>query len=422
MTLPTKAPGVSLSLLQIQNEFGGSSTNGISLSEYYAGGLYVSPGTVGYPYGGTTFVTIPSSGAISIENFFGAAALIPESLFSFFSSQTWTVPNGVSSIKMLVIAGGGGGGTGYNGVTYQEAGGGGGAGGGILTSSLPVTPGDIISMTIGAGGAGGAGPVGSQGTNGQDTAVVVPPVSGAVVPVSRYFTAIGGGYGGMYANGNSYETQQFGGNGGSGGGANSAWAGDHFGGNVPGQGTVGQGHDGSVGNRGSWSGSGGGYGAAASNTHGGIGATITLHTTPITFGGGGGGAGSTGQAASEGGGAGGGTGVAGTSGSAFTGGGGGGGGTFVMATVFTEQIIGVDTYLSHVPNSGVLIMAGTNMGSGQVDPTLYTVTGNLLTFPAFDAFSSSTLIAYYSSNDAPDILPAGGNGGSGAVYILVNPV
>jgi hypothetical protein len=60
----------SLSLSEIQAEFGGS--NPIGLNEYYAGGGLVNSGTVGYPSGSA--VSIPSSGAISISNFYGASA------------------------------------------------------------------------------------------------------------------------------------------------------------------------------------------------------------------------------------------------------------------------------------------------------------------------------------------------------------
>ena len=63
MTLPASGP---LSLADIQTEFGGS--NPISLSEYYAGGLYVPAGTTG------TYGAVPSSGAISIRNFYGTSA------------------------------------------------------------------------------------------------------------------------------------------------------------------------------------------------------------------------------------------------------------------------------------------------------------------------------------------------------------
>lgn len=60
----------SLSLSEIQAEFGGN--NPIGLNEYYAGNGLVNPGTVGYPSGSA--VAIPSSGAISISNFYGASA------------------------------------------------------------------------------------------------------------------------------------------------------------------------------------------------------------------------------------------------------------------------------------------------------------------------------------------------------------
>jgi hypothetical protein len=65
MALPTSGP---LSLSDIQTEFGGS--NPISLSEYYAGGSFVPAGTTG------TYGAVPSSGAISIRNFYGTTAVV----------------------------------------------------------------------------------------------------------------------------------------------------------------------------------------------------------------------------------------------------------------------------------------------------------------------------------------------------------
>lgn len=62
MALPTSGP---LSLANIQAEFGGS--NPISLSEYYAGGGLVPSGTSG------TNGPVPSSGTISISNFYGTS-------------------------------------------------------------------------------------------------------------------------------------------------------------------------------------------------------------------------------------------------------------------------------------------------------------------------------------------------------------
>lgn len=62
-TFPSTTAGGSISLSDIQTFCGGS--NPISLSEYYAGGAYVPAGTVG------TYGSVPSSGAISVRNFYG---------------------------------------------------------------------------------------------------------------------------------------------------------------------------------------------------------------------------------------------------------------------------------------------------------------------------------------------------------------
>jgi hypothetical protein len=65
MPLPSSGP---LSLNDIQTEFGG--TNPISLSEYYAGGANVPAGTTG------TYGAVPSSGTISIRNFYGTSKAV----------------------------------------------------------------------------------------------------------------------------------------------------------------------------------------------------------------------------------------------------------------------------------------------------------------------------------------------------------
>lgn len=65
MALPSSGP---LTMADIQTEFGGS--NPISLSEYYAGGAYVPAGTSG------TYGAVPSSGTISIRNFYGTSNVV----------------------------------------------------------------------------------------------------------------------------------------------------------------------------------------------------------------------------------------------------------------------------------------------------------------------------------------------------------
>ena len=81
-------------------------------------------------------------------------------------SGTFTVPSGISMLKVYLIGagGGGGGGSDYN-TTYSASGGGGGGGGGAFISlELPVNSGQGISYSVGGGGSGGA--TGTDGSNG----------------------------------------------------------------------------------------------------------------------------------------------------------------------------------------------------------------------------------------------------------------
>ena len=84
----------------------------------------------------------------------------------FTSSGSWTVPAGITKAKVTVIGGGGGGG-GVNGDGF--VGGGGGGGGGSIRLVTGLTPGNSVTVTVGAGGtaandtAGGAGGTSSFG-------------------------------------------------------------------------------------------------------------------------------------------------------------------------------------------------------------------------------------------------------------------
>ena len=84
MPLPPSGP---LSLTDIQTEFGG--TNPIGLSEYYAGGGLVPPGATG------TNGPVPSSGQISIFNFFGTQAAVP--------GIDWTYQDGLSNSQTISV-------------------------------------------------------------------------------------------------------------------------------------------------------------------------------------------------------------------------------------------------------------------------------------------------------------------------------
>lgn len=85
MPIPSTGP---CSLQTISTEFPGN-TNPLSLSDYYAGGLYVAPGTVG------NLGPIPTSGSISIDHFRGSSN-IPDITFDSVVVAAFrvTVPDG----------------------------------------------------------------------------------------------------------------------------------------------------------------------------------------------------------------------------------------------------------------------------------------------------------------------------------------
>ena len=160
---------------QIQAEFGGS--NPVGLEEYYAGGAYVPSSAIG-----STGV-VPSSGLLTIENFYGTAK-VPATGYTDAGNSSgpagantvWTVPAGVYRISIIVIGGGGGGGVGYNGYS----GGSGGSGSYSYLNNITVTPGDTFSfgldsdLTVNGGiafasGAAGEDPLLGFGRNGQST-------------------------------------------------------------------------------------------------------------------------------------------------------------------------------------------------------------------------------------------------------------
>lgn len=87
----------AISLSDLQDEFGGTAP--ISLSEYYKGGAFVSSGN--------TSTSIPTSGAISMSDFYGAAAFTPNPLTQVTAlsstGMSFTVPSSVQ-VGDLVIA------------------------------------------------------------------------------------------------------------------------------------------------------------------------------------------------------------------------------------------------------------------------------------------------------------------------------
>lgn len=134
----------------------------------------------------------------------------------------WSVPQGVTSIKVWAIGGGGGGaGASYN---DNEAGGGGSAGA-VVYKTYTVTPGENVSYRVGSGGNGGTGR--GDGQSGGQTTVDVNGYSQLVAS---------GGLSGLYnvagsrQGGSATPATNFGADGGADGGKGSGANGDVGGG------------------------------------------------------------------------------------------------------------------------------------------------------------------------------------------------
>jgi len=143
-------------------------------------------GTLPIANGGTGLTTTPSNGQIDIGNGTGftratltagngititngagsvSVAAIKSSQ-AFTSSGTFTIPTGVTVVKVTIVGGGGGGslGTVSNGCGLPSSiAGGGGSGAAAITYLSSITPGNTISVTVGTGGAAGTSGAGSSG-------------------------------------------------------------------------------------------------------------------------------------------------------------------------------------------------------------------------------------------------------------------
>jgi hypothetical protein len=119
----------AISFDTIQTEFGG--TNPISLDEYYAGGSFVAAGISG------TNGAVPSSGAISMNQFYGTAKppAAGQQAYTTSGTYSWVAPAGVTSVSAVAV------GPGRN------------AGGGLgYRNNISVTGGSSYTVVVGNGG------------------------------------------------------------------------------------------------------------------------------------------------------------------------------------------------------------------------------------------------------------------------------
>ncbi len=109
-------------------------------------------------------ITVDGQGRLTAASSGSIAAYTGPRGQTFTSSGTFTVPSGITSVKVTVTGGGAGGGSSSGG---NSAAAGGGAGGTAIKYITGLTPGSTISATVGAAvGAGTAGNASSFGTHG----------------------------------------------------------------------------------------------------------------------------------------------------------------------------------------------------------------------------------------------------------------
>lgn len=171
------------------------------------------------------------------------------------------VPPGLTEISAVCIGGGGGGG---GGETGRNEGVTGGAGGGLAYGTFPVTPGEVLTVVVGAGGTGGASS--SDGNAGGASTIS----RGATVLLSG-----GGGQGGLERDvatrtgGASTGTERDGGGAGGNSGGNSTDTGSGGGGAGGYTGNGGNGGTTGAGSNGAGGGGGGGGATNAGRGYGG---------------------------------------------------------------------------------------------------------------------------------------------------------
>lgn len=154
------------------------------------------PGVVGVAAGTYTSanVTIDAQGRITgVAS--GNSGFRNLAAFTAPGVAYWTVPAGITRIRVRVIGGGGGsGGVGYS--TWP--GGAGGGGGGYAEGYFNVLPGQQFPVTVGGGGAGGAAYGGSGGAGGTSSFYNWVSATGGAGGISHTSAGAGGnGFGGQ---------------------------------------------------------------------------------------------------------------------------------------------------------------------------------------------------------------------------------
>lgn len=138
----------------------------IELSDFYAGGSKVPSGTEG----------IPSTGEISISDFYGASsgagsgASYTSTNYSTAGTTAISIPSNAGNVRVTLWGAGGGGGSSHDlNCPYGNACGCDGADGGVARRTISGIGGTTVYLTIGTGGLGNGGTWYEKGSYGGTT-------------------------------------------------------------------------------------------------------------------------------------------------------------------------------------------------------------------------------------------------------------
>jgi hypothetical protein len=222
MTLPVSG-AISFNAINVELGVAGTTTANINQASY------------------RTLAGVPS-GTISLSNFYGKSNIIPYGCATYTTAGTYSfvVPTGASKICVVCVGGGGAGWASCCGVSTYAAGGGGAL---SYTNCVPTTPGETLTVVVGAAGPAATGFGGATGPGGtssvsRSATILISAEGGRGAPMSptnpggQASAGVGavknnGGGGGVWGGGGA---AGYSGNGGNGGASNLATPGSGGGG------------------------------------------------------------------------------------------------------------------------------------------------------------------------------------------------
>lgn len=143
-----------------------NSSGQVSLTAGVSGTLPAANGGTGLSSPGANGNVLVSNGTAWTS---GSTPYVGMRAQVFTSSGTFTIPASITAVKVTVIGGGGGSGGSATGGCILTIGGSGGGGGTAISYLTGLTPGNTISVTVGAGGTPGGSAPGGGGTGGNSS-------------------------------------------------------------------------------------------------------------------------------------------------------------------------------------------------------------------------------------------------------------